>query len=264
MTRLFISMPVPRVTHQVWMQGWDQLPQKFHRNVEKLRLLNLNWEHKTWDETQLRAACEEYGPECVTRFDAYEHLMQMVDFGRYVILYLYGGVTVDCDMDARKSLDEVPDIDTAPLITCKANDSTVETSLVTFAHVRNDDWFINSAFICCEPGNPDMKRLVETCIHDQTRRKDYFSQAYFISTTTGPIRISTSLKDANMTILYPEVIESEYENPKAIFIHDHQFSWTDATTAGFVKGYLFIKENKMAAILLIILIIYGVLLRADT
>lgn len=252
---------IPRVTHQVWMQGWDQLPQKFTQNVEKLRLLNINWEHKTWDEAQLRAACEEYGVECLARFDSYEHLMQKVDFGRYVILYLYGGVTVDCDMEARKSLDEVPDIDTAPLITCKANDSIFETSLVTFAHIRNDEWFINSAFICCEPGNKDMKKLIESCINDKTRRNDYFSQAYFISTTTGPIRISTVLKGANMTILYPEVIESEYENPKAIFIHDHQFSWTDQVSASLVKVYLFIKENKMASILFILLIIYVVLLR---
>ena len=75
--------------------------------------MNPNWEHKTWDESQLRAACEEVGPACATRFDAYEHFMQKVDFGRYVILYLYGGVIVDCDMEAKKPLDEVPDIDAA-------------------------------------------------------------------------------------------------------------------------------------------------------
>ena len=254
-------MPIPRVTHQVWMQGWDQLPPKFHGNVEKLRILNPNWEHKTWNESQLRSACEEYGPECLARFDAYEVMMQRIDFGRYVVLYLYGGVTVDCDMEALKPLDEVPDIFTAPLITCKANDSTIETSIVTYGHVKNDDWFINSAFVCAEPRNPDIKRLVETCINDKTRSQDYWSRAYFISTTTGPIRISTVLKDANMTVLYPNVIESEYENPIAIFIHDHQFSWTDSVSAGFVKGYLFIKEHKLVFILLILLMVTGVFLR---
>lgn len=254
-------MPVPRVTHQVWMQGWDQLPRKFHGNVQKLRQMNPDWMHRTWDENQLRKACEEYGPECVTRFDGYEHLMQKVDFGRYVVLYLYGGVTVDCDMEAIKPLSEIPEIDFSPLIVGKSNDCTFETAVITFGHVANHDWFINSGFICAEPRNPDVKKLVESCIHDKTRREDYFSQTYFISTTTGPIRISTVLKGANMTIMYPDVVESEYVNNKSVFIHKHELSWSDASNFALFKGYLFVKENKMVAILIILLAIYAVLLR---
>ena len=244
-------MRIPKVTHQVWMQGWDQLPQKFHKNVEKLHRLNPDWEHKTWDEAQLRKACEEYGPECVTRFDSYEHFIQRVDFGRYVILYLYGGVTVDCDMEAFRPLSEMSEIDFSPLIVVKANNSKFETGFVTAAHVVNDDWFINNGFIATKPRNPDIKRLVESCINDRTKREDYFSQEYFISTTTGPIRISIVLKDSNMTILNPDIIESEYENENTIFVHDHQFSWTNNLTASVIKAYLFIKEHKRPFILII-------------
>ena len=252
-------MLIPKVTHQVWMQGWDQLPQKFHKNVEKLYRLNPDWEHKTWDESQLRKACEEYSPECAKRFDAYEHFMQKVDFGRYVILYLYGGVIIDCDMEAFRSLSKLPEIDFSPLIVGKANNSKFETGFVTAAHVVNHDWFINSAFIATKPRNPDMKRLVESCINDRTKRDDYFSQEYFISTTTGPIRISTVLKDSNMTILNPEVIESEYENENTIFVHDHQFSWTNNITASIIKSYLFAKEYKQVSVLLFTILIFAIL-----
>jgi hypothetical protein len=223
--------------------------------VEKLRRLNPDWEHKTWDEAQLRKACEQYGPECVARFDAYEHFMQRVDFGRYVILYLYGGVIVDCDMEAFRPLSELPEIDFSPLIVGKANHSVFETGFVTSGHVVNDDWFINSAFIATKPLNTDIKRLVESCINDRTKRVDYFSQEYFISTTTGPIRISTVLKDSNMTILNPEIIESEYENENTIFVHDHQFSWTNNITASIIKLYLFVKEYKHPFILFSILLL---------
>ena len=252
-------MLIPKVTHQVWMQGWDQLPQKFHANVEKLRKMNPTWEHKTWDESQLRKACEEYGPECVAKFDSFEHFMQKVDFGRYVILYLYGGVTVDCDMEAIKPLDEIPNIDTAPLIVSKANDSDIETFVSTLGHIKNDSWFINSAFICCEPKNPDMKRLVETCINDRTRREDYFSQSYFILTTTGPIRISLCLKDSNMVILRPEVIESEFETLKSVFVHRHEFSWTEPSSAYMIKLYMAIKEYKHYFILFVLLVVWFLL-----
>jgi hypothetical protein len=166
-------------------------------------------------------------------------------------LYLYGGVIVDCDMEAFRPLSELPEIDFSPLIVGKANSSKIETGFVTYGHVVNDDWFINSAFIATKPRNLDMKRLVESCINDRTKRKDYFSQEYFISTTTGPIRISTILKDSNMTILNPEIIESEYENENTIFVHDHQFSWTNNLTASIIKLYLFIKEYKHPFILII-------------
>ena len=252
-------MLIPKVTHQVWMQGWDQLPQKFHKNVEKLRRLNPDWEHKTWDEAQLRKACEEYGSECVKRFDAYEHFIQKVDFGRYVVLYLYGGVTVDCDMEAFRTLNDLPEIEFTPLMVSKANHSVFETGFVTAGHVKNDEWFINNGFIACKPKNPDIGRLVESCINDRTKREDYFSQVYFISTTTGPIRVSTVLKDSNMTILYPDVVESEYENGRIFFIHDHQFSWTDSVTAVVIKGYLIVKEYKQPFILLFTILIFAIL-----
>lgn len=249
-------MRIPKVTHQVWMQGWEQLPTKFHENVEKLRSTNPTWEHKTWDQAQLRKACEEYGPECVAKFDSFEHLMQRVDFGRYVVLYLYGGVTVDCDMVAIKPLDEIPQIDTASLIVSKANDSDIETFVSTLGHIKNESWFINSAFICCEPKNPDMKRVIEMCINDRTKREDYFSQAYFILTTTGPIRISLGLKDSNMVILCPDVIESEFETPKSVFIHRHEFSWTEPVSAHLIKMYLGIKEYKQTFILLVLFLVW--------
>lgn len=232
---------------------------KFHKNVKKLHDLNPDWEHRKWDDKKLRKACEEYGPECLARFDAYEHLIQKVDFGRYVILYLYGGVTVDCDMEAFRPLNELPEIEFSPLIVGKSNDSVFETSIITFGHVVNDNWFINNGFIACKPLNPDIKRLVESCINDRTKREDYFSQVYFVSTTTGPIRISTVLKGSNMTILYADVLESEYENEKTFFIHDHELGWTDGVSASVFKGYLFVKNYRIPFILLFTIIIFLIL-----
>lgn len=176
------------------------------------------------------------------------------------MLYLYGGVTIDCDMEAFRSLNELPEIDFSPLMVAKSNHSVFETGFVTAGHIINDDWFINNAFIACKPRNPDIKRLIESCISDRTKREDYLSQSYFISTTTGPIRASTVLKDSNMTILYPEVIESEYENGKMFFIHDHQFTWTDRVTAMVIKGYLIAKEFKIIFILFSTLVILLLLL----
>jgi len=249
-------MLIPKVTHQVWFQGWENLPKKFHENVKKLRKLNPDWTHKTWDENQLRVECNKYSAECGKKFDEYEYLIQKVDFGRYVILYLYGGITIDCDMESIAPLMKIPELDFSPMIVSKANDSKIETGLVTFGHIMNDSWFINNGFIATKPRNEDIKKLIESCINDHTEYKDYFSLEYFISTTTGPIRISSILKKSNMTILYSDVLESEYKNDKSIFIHKHELSWTNSLSALIVKTYLYTKEHKKKFILLFTLLIF--------
>lgn len=249
-------MPIPKVTHQVWIQGWDQIPEKFHSNVNRLREMNPTWKHRTWDHARLRKACEEYGPECVAKFDSYEHFIQQVDFGRYVVLYLYGGITVDCDMLAIRPLDNIPKLESSKLIVSRANRTLLETTVTTMGHIANNRWFINNAFIAAEQRNPDIKRLIESCIADRTKQEDYMSQAYFVSNTTGPIRFSMTLKDSPMTILYSDVIESEYENEKAIFIHEHELSWTEPGLASIFKLYLLIQNYKILFIHLILIILF--------
>lgn len=252
-------MQIPKITHQVWIQGWDQLPEKFHSNVNLLREVNPAWTHRTWDHARLRKACEEYGPECAQKFDSYEHFIQQVDFGRYVVLYLYGGVAVDCDMVAIRPLDDIPELDSSELVVSLANRTVIETCFTTMGHLTNNNWFINNAFIVAAPRNPDLKRLIESCINDRTKRADYLNKAYFISTTTGPIRFSTALKDSPMTILYSDVIESEYENEKSIFIHKHELSWTEPGLASIFKIYLFIQNYKILFIFTIALILFYLL-----
>ena len=244
--------------HQVWFQGWEKLPKKFHSNIKKLVELNPTWEHKTWDEAQLRAMCAEYSAECVERFDSYEHMIQKVDFGRYVVLYMLGGVALDCDLEPFRPLDEIPEINFSPLIVGKSNDSAFETGVITFGHLVNDDWFINNAFMACKPKNPDVMRLIESCIKDKTSCKDYFSRVYCISLTTGPVRLSTVLKDSNMTILCPNVLESEYPSENMFFIHSHELSWADSLSTCIMKSYLFVKEHKHLFIIgfIILLAIY--------
>jgi mannosyltransferase OCH1-like enzyme len=80
---------IPKITHQIWFQGWENLPEKYAKNVESLRILNKNWEHKTWDEQSLRAECEKFSPEALAKFDGFTRMMAKLVFGRYIVLYNY-------------------------------------------------------------------------------------------------------------------------------------------------------------------------------
>jgi mannosyltransferase OCH1-like enzyme len=71
---------IPHVTHQIWFQGWHELPEKYHEYTEKLAILNQNWEHMKWDELGLRAECAVFSPEAVAKFDSFPRMIQKVDF----------------------------------------------------------------------------------------------------------------------------------------------------------------------------------------
>jgi hypothetical protein len=106
-------------TGQVVVMGrktWDSLPPKFKGNVESLKALNPGYTHMVWDEASLRDECRKLFPAVLAKFNSLPYLVQKVDFGRLVILYAYGGITVDTDMKSLKAIDTTPKIDTAELI----------------------------------------------------------------------------------------------------------------------------------------------------
>ena len=69
-----------------------------------------------WDETSLRDECRKLFPAVLAKFDSLPYLVQKVDFGRLVILYAYGGITVDTDMKSLNAIDTTPKINSAEVI----------------------------------------------------------------------------------------------------------------------------------------------------
>jgi len=59
------------------------------------------FEHIFWEDQQLRELVQEVFPQCLTMYDNYQQHIQRVDFARAAMLYRYGGLYVDMDMEAR-------------------------------------------------------------------------------------------------------------------------------------------------------------------
>ena len=138
---------IPKITHQIWFQGWDQLPEKYHGYMESLAILNQNWEHMKWDEGSLRAECEKLGPETLEKFDGFDNMIQKVDFGRYVVLHNYGGVSVDCDAECLRPLEKIPGLDRYDLILSKNSMTHLENKVTSFGLSKNMVMF-NNATLC--------------------------------------------------------------------------------------------------------------------
>lgn len=248
-------MTTPRRTHQIWFQGWDQLPEKYHEYTESLAILNQNWEHMKWDEGTLRAECEKFSPEALKKFDGFDNMIQKVDFGRYVLLHNYGGVSVDCDAKCLRPLEKIPGLDRYDLILSKNSMDHLENKLTSFGLSKNIV-MLNNATICCSKEHPVIKHFIEFLIENESWNEDLMLDTQL---KTGPLITSIFF---NKYLDYPEmnIVDSEIFEPwgnvtrRTVLNHMYAQSWT-----GFgaypVMIYGTIKNNLVVFIALLVVII---------
>lgn len=245
---------IPKITHQIWFQGWDLLPDKYHSDVEKLEFLNPTWEHKKWDEKTLRAECEKFSPDALSKFDGFREMIQKIDFGRYVVLYNHGGVSIDCDVECLRPLDKVPSLDKYDFIISKNPLSKLENKACTYG-LSKDLVIINNATICCSKENPIMKNFIEFLIKNESWNED---PGIDTQLKTGPLIVSVffnkHIDNSDVNILDSEIFEPWGNiTRRTVLNHKYDQSWT--TTGAFLPKIYRVLKNNLAIILVLIVAI---------
>lgn len=133
---------IPRTLHRIWVG--EPMPFDLVMLEPAWFLLHPEWEWRTWRDADfgwLRnqdlfdAAEDIVGPTEVGQFRA--------DIARLEILHRYGGVYVDCDMEARKPLDPLLEVE------CFAGFEDPEGR------------WVNNAVMGAEAGHPFLDALIE-------------------------------------------------------------------------------------------------------
>ncbi len=93
-------MSIPRVFHRVWV-GHEPMPEEFVRFGETWARHHPGWEMRLWTEDNL--------PELRRREILEPHRMpaERADILRYEVVWRYGGVYVDTDMECLRPIDEL-------------------------------------------------------------------------------------------------------------------------------------------------------------
>ena len=226
---------VPRITHQIWMQGWSELPAKFAENVDLLHKLNPEYEHMQWDDAGLRHQCSILGPDVVAKYDSFQHLVQRVDLGRYVVAYNFGGVTVDVDMKSFKPISATPGLATSDFI---VSQSAFPATLVGF---------INNALIMVKPQHPLLLEIITEICAFGAKEEDYMTKEMYIGATTSPSPITPFYRIIKAHPSEVKIIDSRYFEPcfsvdpvctpngEAIMDHKHELSWFSGGFKVFVS-----------------------------
>jgi len=113
---------IPKIIHQIWLGG--PLPSSEANLSKKLKDLNANWEYKLWDDSNINII----EPELFEKISKIQNFGVKSDVLRYLILFKYGGVYLDCDFIAVNNFDNLiigkkfiagvcnPDFENLPLI----------------------------------------------------------------------------------------------------------------------------------------------------
>ena len=93
---------IPKIIHQIWL-GPSAIPQNYKYYLETWKKHHPNWEFKIWTEKEILA-------ENFTSMDLYQkarNYAEKSDIVRYEILYRYGGLYIDTDIECYSSFDEL-------------------------------------------------------------------------------------------------------------------------------------------------------------
>jgi mannosyltransferase OCH1-like enzyme len=248
-------MKIPRIIHQIWYQGIENMPIKFASNVASIKTLAANWQYNCWDEHGLYLQCQLYSKECGDKFISYKYMHQKMDLARYVLLYNFGGAYIDMDCVMLRPLDVVPGLETKELIVSSTPSNYFENAVATGSGKRH---LLNNGIILSAKGSVYIKQLIEQVIDfDHSKFKKYKllykNKQYCIMKSTGPFIFTSVLtafsQDPNVLILDYDYFEPCYSvdshsqiTSRTIINHQHELSWMSRPIVLVLKGYFGIKH----------------------
>lgn len=106
---------IPKIIHNIWIQGYDTLSEKNKQNYDNIKKLNHDWKFIFWDEPMIIELMKKY-PKIHDIYNNVEKLSYTFkinmyaiksDISRYIILKEYGGLYFDIDFECISSFNDL-------------------------------------------------------------------------------------------------------------------------------------------------------------
>lgn len=198
-------MRVPRIIHQIWI-GPDPVPELHEPWIDGWRHHHPGWEHRLWTEEDL--------PDDPIRHEVLERLrapVERADILRLEILFRYGGVYADTDLECLRPIEEL------------LGDEELVCVCLKPGRVTN-------TFIAAAPGHP----LLERALRELTPMDVYWSTSAkaSIKEAAGPPLLRRLVAEyPGVRLLEPPLFfpSSPVERERAFGVHHTARSWHNAT-----------------------------------
>lgn len=102
------STKVPKIIHQVWFD-YMTMPRTWEVASRLWSAKNPNFTYMLWNEKSIISFLHTKYPKLISLFYSYTYPVQRIDMIRYVILYHYGGIYSDFDIELISDLNLILD-----------------------------------------------------------------------------------------------------------------------------------------------------------
>jgi len=96
---------IPRIIHLTYKD--HNIPKVWLNTISSWKKHHPNWEVKFWSDVDNRQLIKHKYKWFLKTYDSYEYGIQRADAIRYFILYTYGGLYADMDIEAVKNFDKI-------------------------------------------------------------------------------------------------------------------------------------------------------------
>ena len=248
---------IPRNAHLIWFQGADHIPPKYLASLQRLRSLNPGWNVQVWSDAGLRAAAAALG--VAQAYDAATVMHQKIDLGRYCVLYMHGGITIDMDTWALRPLDSLPQLRTLDrLAVSMAPTDSLESAVSrrSCVHLPGTSQlcsYANNACLLAPPQDPALLHIIQTCSKKLLDPPATNNAWLKVHATTGPDTFTqavVSLPAGMVTILPNTYFEpcSGHDPycvlpPEAIITHEHENTWIPSGLKALAPFWYHLKQH---------------------
>jgi mannosyltransferase OCH1-like enzyme len=258
---------------QVWFQGCENITRSdFNENIKNWKILNPTWNYQCVNDDFLKKACLEFSKECYDAYINTDIMHVKIDLGRYVLIYLYGGIYVDMDayvlrgLHTSKYVNDLIDVYEKQKKHVIGLSEAPHTMLESYVSVQHH-FTLNNAIMMSSPKNPVLEKYIKHVINKINEHMDNSIDMMTILSTTGPTEFNRfftnqdNVKDSEIVIFNSDVFEAcdllkncNITND-TVSIHVFELSWQPPFYKFLSSIYLFFKQY-IYLIIIIILLVY--------
>ena len=185
----------PKIIHQIY-GFWDKnIPKHIQSRIDTWKNLHPDYKYILWDKKKSRDFIKKRYNWFLSLYDTYPYNVQRADALRYFILYYYGGVYSDIDLEPVKSI--------SPLLEKYKNKNALLYKSSNSGMITND-------FMVSKPKNIFWKKVWNGLIVHHSYSS--ISKHLEVMCTTGPLLLDDIYENFILKNKYIYVVNSKYIN----------------------------------------------------
>ena len=271
-------MPIPKIIHQIWFQGEENIPDHLRAYHKSWIDINPKFEVKVWDEKSIQEVLVKFNDkETTDMYNNYVYMIQKIDLAKYVILYMYGGIYIDMDIKCLKPITDEFLGDNDVILSELVYNFFHASLFISVGHNVMEK-IINNGVIMTVPKHPILLYTIEEAKKNKNSFYYYISKPIYVFLSTGPIcltfatkKFKAENKSSKIRIIDETYFEAcdliEVNNEECKFpdhsigVHLYENSWLDTSDNVLISILSFIIKYKYLLIILILFLVFFFLVK---